>query len=382
MLSAQRDQVVAQLQVGAASMRWKELDNVVMRYQSIIAVTSLAAGFSFAAMVHLEIPALCKKSPPPPPAPPADPPVPPALPPSPSPPVEPQHHEGSEPAEGSSEGEGEGGGGGHEGGGGAEGGGEHGGGGEGGGEGGGHEGEGGEGCHAESEHCREYFGLIDGMVHAFYIFTSLTLCFGLYVVAASTFAISAGYRLALQGAGADSVGRAVAVLLIEFRWIFWLSQACLVCILGAACTIVYIKLDDEYYFEEASSVIFGVGTIGIFAALYRLHYRMSIPPGQIVRGDVYIRAGAGNGLDVGAGGIQVQGGSSPPVADREADREADRQENKRQSNRGSAMATLFSNPLFGNGRDSSLTSLRADEWNAAAAKAESSTPRSPNSQCA
>jgi len=204
MLAARRDQVVAELQAGAAEMRWKELDNVVVRFQSIIAVTGLSAGFSFEAMVHLEIPEDEDRS------------------------MAMQH-----------------------------------------------------------------------WVHTFFVLTSFALILSLYVVAASTFAISAGYRLALQGNSSDSVARAVAVLLIEFRWIFLSSAVAMICILLAAMAIVWIKLENEYEYDAVSTIVFAFAILIIFAALWRLRYRLSIPPGELVQGDVFIRAGNGKGIDVG-----------------------------------------------------------------------------------
>lgn len=212
MLAANRDSVLAQLQASTNELRWKELDNIVGRFQNIIAVTGLSAGFSFEAMVHLEIP-----------------------------PAEELNLEGE---------------------------------------------------------VEERTLLITRMVHAFFVLTSLSLILSLYVVSAATFAVSAGYRLALQGSGAEAVNRAVAVLLVEFRFIFVASAVAMVCFMTSAMTVVWIKLEkDAYRFEEVATTIFGLGLIVIFASLWRLQSRLTVPADEFVGGDVFIQTASGREVD-------------------------------------------------------------------------------------
>mmetsp|Transcript_52169 Transcript_52169/g.86529 ORF Transcript_52169/g.86529 Transcript_52169/m.86529 type:complete len:132 (-) Transcript_52169:268-663(-) len=72
----------------------------------------------------------------------------------------------------------------------------------------------------------------------------------------------------------------------------------MVCILLAAMCIVWLKLEDDYHYEEVTTAMFAIGLILIFGALWRLHRRLSIPPAELVHGDVYIRTGNGEGIDV------------------------------------------------------------------------------------
>lgn len=229
MLAANRDKVLAELQAGAAEMRWKELDNVIFRFQSLIAITGLSAGFSFEAMVHLEIPEDEKRS-------------------------------------------------------------------------------------TAMQH----------WVHTFFVLTSGALILSLYVVAASTFAISAGYRLALQGSGSESVARAVAVLLVEFRYVFFAATIAMVCILLASMTVVWIKLEEEYDYDAVATGMFSLAIVVIFAALARLRYRLSVPATELVQGDVFIRAGNGQGIEVG--NIELGGPGMEAKPNRRASAETEARE--------------------------------------------------------
>ncbi len=196
MLAANRDQLVAQMARSSQDLRRTELDNLISNYQSIMSVTTLAAGFAFASMVEMEHDTL---------------------------PVEEDW-------------------------------------------------------------------MVRNWIDAFYILTSLALVLALFVVASSTIAVIAGQRLGLKGGRADSLTRAVCVLIKEFRWVALAGSLAMLCIVGAAVCIVALKT-NELKIEFATMAIFGVGTCVIFSHACRLGSKLSIDEGDVVGGDVRVRGG-------------------------------------------------------------------------------------------
>ena len=106
--------------------------------------------------------------------------------------------------------------------------------------------------------------------------TAISLICSLYVVSFSAMAIAAGNRLALQGSQ-QSTTRAVAVLLMNFSRVFVASTVVLLCIIGAAMCIVFIKTQD-FHLEEATAILFGVGMVVILFSLHRLKSQVEPSP--------------------------------------------------------------------------------------------------------
>ena len=126
-----------------------------------------------------------------------------------------------------------------------------------------------------------------GQVHAFYICTSLTLLLSLYVVSTSTFAVAAGYRLALKGGQKGSLDRAVAVLLIEFRRVFAASAMAMWLMMAASICLIWIKVKDNG-FVAISTAMYVIAFVITGLAMYRLKIRLAIAEGEHVRGDVQV----------------------------------------------------------------------------------------------
>lgn len=122
-------------------------------------------------------------------------------------------------------------------------------------------------------------------VHAFYICTSLALLLSLYVVSTSTFAVAAGYRLALKGGQKGSLDRAVAVLLLEFRRVFAASAMAMWLMMAASVCLLWIKVVDTGFIIVSTS-IYCIAFVIIGLAMYRLHTRLAIAEGDVIRGDV------------------------------------------------------------------------------------------------
>ena len=138
-------------------------------------------------------------------------------------------------------------------------------------------------CTSHAPRCR----VLSGQVHAFYICTSLALLLSLYVVSTSTFAVAAGYRLALKGGQKGSLDRAVAVLLIEFRRVFAASAMAMWLMMAASVCLLWIKVKDAG-FIAISTAMYVIAFVIIGLAMYRLKRRLAIAEGDHVRGDVKV----------------------------------------------------------------------------------------------
>ena len=125
------------------------------------------------------------------------------------------------------------------------------------------------------------------VVLAIYICTSLALLLSLYVVSTSTFAVAAGYRLALKGGQKGSLDRAVAVLLIEFRRVFAASVMAMWLMMAASVCLLWIKVKDAG-FIAISTAMYVIAFVIIGLAMYRLKRRLAIAEGDHVRGDVKV----------------------------------------------------------------------------------------------
>jgi hypothetical protein len=132
-------------------------------------------------------------------------------------------------------------------------------------------------------------------IYSFYMLITVALITSLYVVAYSAMAIAAGNRLALQG-NDHSTTRAVAVLLVNFRGVFFGGLMVLLCIIGAGMCIIYIKLQD-IHLEEVTGILFLFGALFILYNLYRLRSQLAIRPEEMVTGSVTVGSG-GNMVDL------------------------------------------------------------------------------------
>ena len=145
----------------------------------------------------------------------------------------------------------------------------------------------------------------------FYIAGSLALLLSLYVVSVSTFAVAAGYRLALQGGEQRSIDRAAAVLLIQFRRVFLAAGFSLVCIIVAAGSVVWIKLKDAGI-TTATSIGFATGIFLIAFEIKAMSSRLRIASGHIIHGDVKVQGFDLANLDVpGADSGALMGSGAP-----------------------------------------------------------------------
>ena len=124
-------------------------------------------------------------------------------------------------------------------------------------------------------------------IYLFYISAAIALSLALYVVAISTFAVMAGYRLALLGGQTQSLDRAVAVLLIEFRSVVTAAAVGIVAIIFAAGAIAWVKMQEAGLLVPLS-IIYVVNAIGIACGLSRVRERLRIDKGTIVHGDANI----------------------------------------------------------------------------------------------
>lgn len=132
-------------------------------------------------------------------------------------------------------------------------------------------------------------------IYAFYLLITVALVLSLYVVAFSAMSISAGNRLALQG-NEKSTTRAVAILLVNFRNVFIGALLVLLCIIGAAMCIVFIKLQDNQL-EELTGALFVAGCAFILFSLHRLKQQLEIRKDEMVTGAVTVGSG-GNMVDL------------------------------------------------------------------------------------
>ena len=117
-------------------------------------------------------------------------------------------------------------------------------------------------------------------VYVFYISAAIALSLALYVVVISTFAVITGYRLALLGGQNQSLDRAVAVLLKEFRSVCAAAAAGVLAIVVAAAAIGWVKMQEVGLLIPLSAIYF-INVCMIARGLRRVRERMRIDKGAI-----------------------------------------------------------------------------------------------------
>jgi hypothetical protein len=152
----------------------------------------------------------------------------------------------------------------------------------------------------------------------FYIAGSLALLLSLYTVSVSTFAVAAGYRLALQGGEQRSIDRAAAVLLIQFRRVFIAAGSSLVFIIIAAGAVVWIKLKNAGL-TTATSIGFAVGILLISLEIKAMSSRLRIASGHVVHGDVKVHGFDLSNIEMpGADSSALMGSGAPRSTERDS----------------------------------------------------------------
>jgi len=125
----------------------------------------------------------------------------------------------------------------------------------------------------------------------FYLACSLSLSLSLYVVAVASFTVVYGHQLALLGAHANSLDKAVAVMLKQHNPLFVTSSSAMICVVIAATTIAWIKMDPP--FAMTATIIFGVMMAATMLALRRLNIQLS--KSYLIHGDMHVLGNGGSG---------------------------------------------------------------------------------------
>jgi hypothetical protein len=125
----------------------------------------------------------------------------------------------------------------------------------------------------------------------FYLACSISLTLSLYVVAVASFTVVHGHQLALLGAHANSLDRAVAVMLKQHNPLFVTSSSAMICVIIASTSIAWIKMDPP--FAMAATIVFGVMMSATALALRRLDIQLS--KSYLIHGDMRVLGSEGVG---------------------------------------------------------------------------------------
>ena len=134
-------------------------------------------------------------------------------------------------------------------------------------------------------------------IYAFYFSAAISFSLAVYVVAISTFAVAASYRLALLGGQNQSLDRAVAVLLIEFRTVVTAAAAGVIALIVSAASIAWVKM-QEAGMSLPLCFIYLLNLIAIVLGLRRVRDRLQIEKGALVHGDATLRGAAGDRINL------------------------------------------------------------------------------------